>query len=107
MGPHRRRRSEEAIERLPLDAGDWRNITGKRSRQILRHVEHTVVAHDFMALLVPQVPALGWEVAHIDPPRRASRYLIDAAAWLVGVAHGVLHGFLREPENWGRERERV
>ena len=88
------------MERLPLDAGDWRNIT-KRNRQILRHVEHTVVVHDFMALLVQQVPVLGWEVAHIDPPRRASRYLIDAVAWLVGVAHGVLHGFLREPEIGG------
>ena len=87
------------MESLPLDAGDWHNITGKRSHQILRHVEHTIAVHDFMALLVQQAPALGW-------PRRASRYLIDAIPRLVGVAHGVLHGFLKEPEIGG-ERERV
>ena len=94
------------MERLPMDAGDWRNITGKRRRQILRHVEHTVVVHDFMALLVQQAPALGWEVAHIDPPRRASRYLIDAVAWLVGVAHGVRHGSFCESPKIGGEREK-
>ena len=57
------------------DAGcDWRNVSGGRSRQLLRNIEHTAAVHDFVAALARQALALGWEVARIDPPHRASRH---------------------------------
>ena len=52
----------------------WRNISGSRSRQLLRNAEHTAAVHRFVAALSRQASALGWEVAQLDPPRRASRY---------------------------------
>ena len=58
----------------PLDAGGWRSVYGRRSRQLLRNLEHTVAVHGFMATLARQARALGWEVLQLDPPRRASRY---------------------------------
>ena len=58
----------------PTDAGDWRNVSGKRSRQLLRHLEHTTAVHGFIAALATQARDLGWEIAQIDPPIRASRY---------------------------------
>ena len=61
----------------PLDAeapSDWRNVTGARSRQLLRNIEHTEAVHGFIAALARQSSALRWEMAQIDPPRRASRY---------------------------------
>ena len=68
-----RRRSSVA----PEDANapyDWRNIAGSRSRQLLRNVEHTAAVHAFLAALTTQARHLGWEVAQLDPPRRASRH---------------------------------
>ena len=56
------------------DAGDWRGVTGRRSRQLLRDMEHTAAVHGFVAALARQAPGLGWEVAQLDPPMRASRY---------------------------------
>ena len=53
---------------------EWRNVTGRRSRQLLRHVEHTAAVHVFLAALAAQAPLLGWEIAQLDPPRRASRH---------------------------------
>ena len=53
---------------------DWRNVTGRRSRQLLRNMEHTAAVHAFLAALTAQAPLLGWEVAQLDPPRRASRH---------------------------------
>ena len=58
----------------PTDAGDWRNVSGKRSRQLLRNLEHTTAVHGFIAALATQARDLGWEIAQIDPPIRASRY---------------------------------
>ena len=61
----------------PLDAEapfDWRNVTGRRSRQLLRNIEHTEAVHGFIAALARQSSALRWEMAQLDPPRRASRY---------------------------------
>ena len=61
----------------PVDADapyDWRNVSGGRSRQLLRNVEHTGAVHAFVAALSRQAHALGWELAQIDPPRRASRH---------------------------------
>ena len=53
---------------------DWRNVTGGRSRQLLRNLEHTSAVHAFVAALARQAHALGWELSQIDPPRRASRH---------------------------------
>ena len=53
---------------------EWRNVTGGRSRQLLRNIEHTGAVHAFVAALARQAHALGWELAQIDPPRSASRH---------------------------------
>ena len=53
---------------------EWRNLTGRRSRQLLRNMEHTAAVHGFLAALTAQAPLLGWEIAQLDPPRRASRH---------------------------------
>ncbi len=53
---------------------EWRNVTGGRSRQLLRNIEHTEAVHRFLAALASQAPLLGWEVVQLDPPRRASRH---------------------------------
>ena len=53
---------------------EWRNVSGGRSRQLLRNMEHTAAVHAFMGALTAQAPLLGWEVVQVDPPRRASRY---------------------------------
>ena len=51
---------------------EWRNVTGRRGRQLLRNTEHTAAVHGFLAALAAQAPLLGWEVVQLDPPRRAS-----------------------------------
>ena len=53
---------------------EWRNVSGSRSRQLLRNMEHTAAVHAFMGALTAQAHLLGWEVVQIDPPRRASRH---------------------------------
>ncbi|MDE2970646.1 MAG: hypothetical protein OXT51_11245 [Chloroflexota bacterium] len=58
----------------PADAEDWRSVSGRRSRQLLRDVEHTAAVHGFIAALSRQAHALGWEMDQLDPPIRASRY---------------------------------
>ncbi len=68
-----RRRWSAALED---DGGpfEWRNVTGRRSRQLLRNIEHTAAVHAFLAALNAQAPLLGWDVVQLDPPRRASRH---------------------------------
>ena len=61
----------------PLDEGcppHWRNVAGRRSRQLLRHMKHTGAVHGFMAALAGQARHMGWETVQLDPPIRASRY---------------------------------
>ena len=58
----------------PTDAGDWRKVSGRHSRQLLRNMDHTAAVHAFMAALARQSRDLGWESVQLDPPRRASRY---------------------------------
>ena len=61
----------------PIDAAkpmDWRNVSGGRSRQLLRNLEHTAAVHGFIAALASQARDLDWEVAQLDPPHRASRH---------------------------------
>ena len=52
----------------------WRNVSGARSRQLLRNIQHTEAVHGFVAALARQARALGWEAVQLDPPRRASRF---------------------------------
>ncbi len=61
----------------PTDAKaplNWRNVTGRRSRQLLRNVEHTEAVHWFVAVLERQAHSRSREVVQLDPPSRASRY---------------------------------
>ena len=53
---------------------DWSSISGRRSRQLLRNIEHTDAVHRFVATLAEQARSQGWEVAQLDPPIRAARY---------------------------------
>ena len=56
------------------DRSDWRDITGIRSRQLLRNLEHTESVHWFNALLARQAREQGSRLVQLDPPHRASRY---------------------------------
>ena len=61
----------------PIEDGrgpQWREVPGRRSRQLLRHIEHTTSVHGFLAALATQARARGWELLQLDPPQRASRY---------------------------------
>ena len=92
----------------PLDPQaplDWRNVSGRRSRQLLRNVEHTAAVHAFIAALARQSRSLGWELEQIDPPLRASRYFrhggLPARAGGTRSIHPDAFGVLRRgPETW-------
>ena len=72
VGTARRRWSVAPLDpQAPLT---WRNLSGSRSRQLLRNVEHTGAVHWFLVALAKQARAQGLEVAQLDPSRRASRY---------------------------------
>ena len=61
----------------PIDADapvEWRNVSGRRSRQLLRNVEHTAAVHGFIAALARQARSRSRKIVQLDPPRRASRY---------------------------------
>ena len=61
----------------PLDPDeplDWRNVSGRSIRQLLRTMDHTDAVHGFLAALVTQARERSLEVVQLDPPRRASRY---------------------------------
>ena len=45
---------------VPKDPFDWRNVSGGRSRQLLRNIEHTAAVHAFVAALARQVGLLGY-----------------------------------------------
>ena len=97
VGVARRRWSVAPIDDAkPMD---WRNLTGGRSRQLLRNTEHTAAVHGFLAALARQARTLGWETAQLDPPHRASRHFRhDAALRSVNPdAFGVLR---RGPAAW-------
>ena len=72
VGTARRRWS--VTPRDPQAPLAWRNVSGSRSRQLLRNVEHTGAVHWFMAALAEQARAQRSEVVQLDPPRRASRF---------------------------------
>ena len=61
----------------PLFPGEpfhWTNVSGRQTRQLLRNLAHTAAVHAFLADMTTQAAQLEWEVAQLDPPRRASRY---------------------------------
>ena len=72
VGVARKRWSAAPIDSRKLL--DWRNVSGRRSRQLLRNIEHTAAVHGFMAALAEQARSLGWEIVQLDPPHRASRH---------------------------------
>ena len=53
---------------------DWRDITGIRSRQLLRNLAHTESVHWFNALMSRQAREQDSRLVQLDPPHRASRY---------------------------------
>ena len=72
VGVARKRWSASATN--PRKQRDWRNVSGRRSRQLLRNIEHTAAVHGFMAALAEQARSLGWGILQLDPPHRASRH---------------------------------
>ena len=97
VGVARRRWSVNPIDHArPLD---WRNLTGGRSRQLLRNLEHTAAVHGFLSALTRQCRALAWEIAQLDPPHRASRHFRHDGALrsVYPDAFGVLR---RGPAAW-------
>ena len=93
-----RRRLSVAPEDAAAPHG-WRNLTGSRSRQLLRNIEHTAAVHAFLAALTGQARHLGWEIVQLDPPRRASRHFRhdDRMRAVYPDAFGVLR---REEADW-------
>ena len=85
VGVARRRWSVNPIDAIDAieEAGpmDWRNVSGGRSRQLLRNLEHTAAVHGFMAAMARQARALGWEPAQLDPPHRAARHFRHRDGW--------------------------
>ena len=57
----------------PCDPLAWRNVSGKRSRQLLRTIAYTDAVHGFIAQLAEQARASRTEIVQLDPPRRAPR----------------------------------
>ena len=69
--------AKKRLSAAPLFPGTpyvWDNVTGAGSRQLLRNIKHTAAVHYFLAALTVQAGFLEWQVAQLDPPRRASRY---------------------------------
>ena len=65
----------EARQRWSVNTGnDGEGVSGRRSRQLLRDLEHSAAVHRFVAALNRQARGLGWDVEQLDPPHRASRY---------------------------------
>ena len=72
VGAARKRWSAVRLDpQVPLE---WRNLHGRRTRQLLRNLTHTEAVHGFLAALVDQARSKGWRVTQLDPPHRASRY---------------------------------
>ena len=68
------RKRWSAMPRDPEAPLDWPNVTGSRTRQLLRNIEHTGAVHAFVAALARQARSGSREIVQLDPPRRASRY---------------------------------
>ena len=53
---------------------EWRNVSGRRSGQLLRNIEHTDSVHWFASVLKRQAHSRSKQVVQLDPPNRASRH---------------------------------
>ena len=85
----------------PVDAEApfaWRNVRGRRSRQLARHLGHTGAVHGFVARLMRQARSKGIDVVQIDPPHRSVRFFRRGRTQ--GSVHPDAFGILRS----GRER---
>jgi len=71
-------------------------VSGRRSRQLLRDLEHTAAVHRFIAALNRQAKGLGWDVEQLDPPHRASRYFRHY--WRPRALHPDAFGTLRRDD---------
>ncbi|MYC38727.1 MAG: hypothetical protein F4X66_17725 [Chloroflexi bacterium] len=97
----------EARQRWSVNTGnDGEGVSGRRSRQLLRDLEHTAAVHRFVAALNRQARGLGWNVEQLDPPHRASRYFrhyggprsLHPDAFGILRRNGVLRPFFLEYE---------
>ncbi|MCY3882577.1 MAG: replication-relaxation family protein [Chloroflexi bacterium] len=95
----RRHRADPPSRRRGSAPPTWRNVSGRRSRQLLRLLAHTTAVRRFLAALARQARSVGWEVAQLDPPHRASRYFRDQGA--VHSVHPDAFAVLRrDGERW-------
>ena len=97
VGAARKRWSVAPTDReAPLE---WRNISGRRSGQLLRNIEHTDSVHWFAAVLERQAHSRSRQVVQLDPPGRASRHFRhhDRVCSVHPDAFGVLR---RGPDTW-------
>ena len=69
-----------ADPKIPLD---WRNVSGRRSRQLLRNVEHTDAVHWFVAVLERQAHSRSRAGR---PPRPATTSFDDTSGTATGCA---------------------
>ncbi len=75
---------------------DWRNVTGIRSRQLLRNLEHTRSVHWFNSLLARQAREQDSRIVQLDPPHRASRYF-RSQEWMRSIQPDA-YALLQTPE---------
>ena len=72
VGAARKRWSVALLDnREPLS---WRNVSGRKCRQLLRNLEHTESVHWFTATMQRQAASRSLQLVQLDPPHRASRY---------------------------------
>ena len=72
VGAARKRWSVSSAD--PLAPLDWRNVSGRRSGQLLRNIKHTDSVHWFAAVMERQAHSRSRQVVQLDPPGRASRH---------------------------------
>ena len=97
VGAARKRWSVSLADpRAPLE---WRNVSGRRSGQLLRNIEHTDSVHWFASVLERQAHSRSTQVVQLDPPGRASRHFRhqDSVRSIHPDAFGVLR---RGADTW-------
>ena len=105
VGAARKRWSANLLD--PEQPLDWRNLRGRKTRQLLRNLTHTEAVHQFLATLAEQSRSKDWGVVQFDPPHRASRYFRfeDRLRSIQPDAFGVLQRQVR-PQPFFLEWER-
>ncbi len=91
VGAARKRWSSTLLD--PERPLHWRNLRGRRTRQLLRNLTHTEAVHAFLAALAEQARAQRCRVTQLDQPQRASRYFRfeERLRSIQPDAFGVLH----------------